>query len=123
MHLKVWLSVACEVFSLHMFTSSFFLSATVQNVKGPQEIQHVHRMEERSYMNSSEKYAILKYLNRAIGFKSANDRCGYRLQERKQNKINEEWIKIQKKKRIVLHSSNPDLLHGPFQCLTFLSVK
>lgn len=46
MHFKVWLFLACEVFSLHVFASFFFLSETVQNVKDPQEIQQVHRREK-----------------------------------------------------------------------------
>lgn len=74
-------------------------------------------------MNSLEKYVILKYVNRAIGFNPASDRCAYRLQEGKQNKTNRKWIKIQEKKRTDLHSCNPDLLFGPFQCLSLPACK
>lgn len=41
----------------------------------PKEIQHVHRRDQRSVMNSLEKYINLEYVNRAVDFNSVSDRC------------------------------------------------
>lgn len=101
----------------------FFLSETVQNVKDPQEIQQVHRREKRSYANSLEKYVILKYVNRAIGFNPASDRCAYRLQERKQNKTNRKWIKIQEKKGLIFTVATLICFMAPFSASVCLPVK